>query len=145
VSPTEIAEADDLALDPVDVELDEIDLAEATDSPLSPPTVQNDEDLILVFPEDNLKFRAEDGRTFAAAAGDVVGRAETGSDVLQNYPTVSRRHFRLVRRDLRWLIVNLSDNGTWVNGQEAAGGEETPIAPGDELALSSKCRLTVLS
>jgi hypothetical protein len=148
VAPVEVDD-DNLTLLAVDVdvevELDELDLLDGLGEPLTPPTVQNEEVLEIVYPGEGLKFRAEDGQTFSAAPGDVVGRAKIGSDVLQDYPTVSRLHFRLARRGETWLLINLSDNGTWVNGQEALSGQELPLAHGDELLLSSKCRLRVLS
>jgi hypothetical protein len=144
VTPSEIEADDDLSIEPVSVELDEIDLEEATLLPRTPPTFQpDDEELLIVYPDDKLRFQTEDGQVFSAGSGDIVGRAQTGSEILQNYPTVSRFHFRLIHRDGGWFIGNLSDNGTWVNGKETVGGEETPIAPGDELSLSSKCRLTI--
>ncbi|MDR1608171.1 MAG: FHA domain-containing protein [Deltaproteobacteria bacterium] len=146
LSPVELGEDDDgelLEILDVEVALDDIDLEEATLIPKTPPTTQNDDDCLIVFPVDRLTFHTDDGLVFSAGSGDIVGRAKTGSEILQNYPTVSRLHFRLGQRDMSWFISNLSDNGTWINGQELALGEERPLAPGDELKLSSQCRLTV--
>jgi hypothetical protein len=132
-------------LDNVEVALDDIDLSPGLEPPLTPPTIMAEEEPVIVYPDESLNFQASDGQTFAARPGEIVGRAATGSDILQNFPTVSRLHFRLGKRDLVWLVKNLSDNGTFINGQEVGLGEEKPLTPGDEISLSSKCRLMVVA
>jgi molybdopterin converting factor small subunit len=153
LEPMEIAEPDsessddllDVEVLDVDIALDNIDLEAAEGDPILPPTVTLEEDSTLVlFPEAFLTFQTTDGQTFTATSGDIIGRAETGSDILQFFPTVSRLHFRLFQREWLWHIKNLSDNGTYLNGREIAVGEETPLNAGDELRLSTKCRLMVL-
>jgi pSer/pThr/pTyr-binding forkhead associated (FHA) protein len=129
----------------VQVDLDDIDLEDAVESPLTPPTVSGEEEEpLIIYPEEKLRFQTAEGLSFAAGAGDIVGRAHTGSDVLENYPTVSRSHFSLRLADNNWFIKNLSDNGSWVNGQEVVKGTELALGPGDELKLSSRLTLKVL-
>ncbi|MDR1084334.1 MAG: FHA domain-containing protein [Deltaproteobacteria bacterium] len=133
----------------VEVEIlpDEIDPETSDAVPLPPPTVRSGlEDPVIIYPESEsgLSFMTEDGQKFSAATGDIIGRAETGGHILQKYPTVSRLHFRLFQRQRGWIVKNLSDNGTWVNDLELAVGEEVTLNPGDELRLSSRCRLKVL-
>ena len=143
---TEDNEDNDLEIDAatVEVDLDAIDLEDPTLLPRTPPTIPVDDELVIVFPQENLRLQTEEGEIFTVCSGDIVGRAQAGSDILQNYPTVSRFNLRLTCRERIWFVSNLSDNGTWVNGQEALTGEEIAIKPGDELALSSKCRLKIL-
>jgi pSer/pThr/pTyr-binding forkhead associated (FHA) protein len=56
---------------------------------------------------------------------------------------VSRKHIQIFRRGKEWWLKNLSDNGTWLNGKPVPQNEERAIGFGDELKLSSKCRLLV--
>ena len=92
-----------------------------------------------------LRLLTEGGLEIAKAHdGAIVGRAEVGSDYLQNFPTVSRKHIQVFRRNGTWWLKNLSDNGTWLNGQEVPQNEERETNLGDELKLSTKCRLMVM-
>jgi pSer/pThr/pTyr-binding forkhead associated (FHA) protein len=89
-------------------------------------------------------LKDETGARFAVRDGETVGRMAKGSEVLQGYPTVSRRHLVVVCREGRWSVRNLSSNGSYVNGNFADVGIELEVTDGDELMLSSRCRLTVV-
>jgi pSer/pThr/pTyr-binding forkhead associated (FHA) protein len=92
-----------------------------------------------------LTILAEGGLEIGKARdGDIIGRAEVGSDYLLKFPTVSRKHIQVFRKNGAWRLKNMSDNGTFLNGQEVPQNGEMEINMGDELKLSTKCRLTVL-
>ncbi|MDR2353525.1 MAG: FHA domain-containing protein [Deltaproteobacteria bacterium] len=99
----------------------------------------------IIFGECQLLLKLDDGVTFEAKHADIVGRQEVGSEYLQHYPTVSRRHFQVFFRAGVWFLKNFSDNGTYINEKEVKVGEEKAIFPQDEIWLSSKCRVVVLS
>jgi pSer/pThr/pTyr-binding forkhead associated (FHA) protein len=128
----------------VQVDLDAIDLEDPVDRPLTPPTeAYESEEPLIIYPEDKLRFQTPQGEVFEAANGDIIGRAQTGSDILENYPTISRSHLALRLNEGQWFIKNLSPNGSWVNGQEVLKGAEAPLNPGDTLRLSSRLTLKV--
>lgn len=65
--------------------------------------------------------------------GDVVGRAH-GCDIQLEDPFVSRRHARVISRDVGTAIEDLgSANGLYVNGRRSPG--VTPLHPGDVLQM----------
>jgi hypothetical protein len=140
----EAPDGETLDLLDVDLACDGLDLDSFDEPPQSNPLHINEDSTLILFPVPVLTFQADSGQTFSAKAGDIIGRAETGADILQFYPTVSRLHFRLFQRELLWFMKNLSDNGTWLNGREMGISEELPLTPGDEIRLSTKCRLKVL-
>ncbi len=101
-----------------------------------PPSLASGEAALSILAEGGLEIgRARDG--------DIVGRQGVGSDYLVKFPTVSRKHIQLFWQNGAWRLKNLSDNGTILNGREVPQNEEWEINPGDELKLSTKCRLTV--
>ncbi|HXE56857.1 MAG TPA: FHA domain-containing protein, partial [Gemmatimonadales bacterium] len=62
-----------------------------------------------------------------------VGRADY-NDVVIPDPSVSGAHAKLQRREGVWILTDLgSTNGTFVNGERLE--EETPLGPGDTIAL----------
>ena len=65
---------------------------------------------------------------------NILGRAES-SDIVLNYPTISRQHAALIRaEDDTWTIHDLdSKSGVTVNGQPVR--TQAPVAYGDVLAL----------
>jgi pSer/pThr/pTyr-binding forkhead associated (FHA) protein len=69
----------------------------------------------------------------------LIGRHH-GCDVIVDEPSVSRRHARLVFRDLKWIVQDLeSTNGTTVNGTSVGRCE---LRPGDFVGLG-RARLKV--
>lgn len=66
---------------------------------------------------------------------NTVGRA-AASDVILNYPSVSRNHAVLLRReDGGWTVADLgSKGGTQVEGERVSGS--APVLPGDTLTFS---------
>ncbi|MDR1079971.1 MAG: FHA domain-containing protein [Deltaproteobacteria bacterium] len=66
-----------------------------------------------------------------------------GSEILERWPTVSRRHLKVSFREGRWSVKNLSTNGTYVNGRLLEVDAESEVAPGDELRLSTRVALKV--
>ena len=74
------------------------------------------------------------GREAVTHWENILGRAG-GSDVVLNYPTVSRQHAALMRReDDSWAVYDLdSKGGVTVNGLEVDG--EAALAYGDVLGL----------
>ena len=65
--------------------------------------------------------------------GAIVGRAR-GCDIQLDDPFVSRRHARVLSRNVGTAIEDLgSANGLYVNGQRSLG--VTPLHPGDVLQL----------
>lgn len=66
---------------------------------------------------------------------NILGRSPA-SDVLLNYPVVSRQHAALIRSaDDRWMVYDLdSKSGTAVNGTPVEPGG-SPISLGDVLSL----------
>jgi pSer/pThr/pTyr-binding forkhead associated (FHA) protein len=97
-----------------------------------------------VASEATLSILTEDGSEIKARDGDIIGRNSVGSDYLQKFPTVSRKHIQVFWRDGAWRLKNLSDNGTWLKGEPVPQNDEREINMGDELKLSSKCRLRVM-
>lgn len=65
----------------------------------------------------------------------IIGRARS-SDIIVNYPTISRTHAALIRNDKgAWQLYNLeARHGMSVNGEEVEDGAE--IFDGDELSLA---------
>lgn len=57
---------------------------------------------------------------------------------------VSRRHAEIRNREGTLVVVDLgSTNGTKLNGEDLAPGEERPLADGDEITVGEHCRLLV--
>jgi pSer/pThr/pTyr-binding forkhead associated (FHA) protein len=103
-----------------------------------------DEEPVIIYPEEEQLILALDGGgSFAVRDGDVVGRLAKGADILERYPTVSRRHLSVAFREGRWYVKNLSTNGTYVNGSLVEVGEESKVSDGDELKLSSRMAFKV--
>ncbi|HEV2074946.1 MAG TPA: DUF3662 and FHA domain-containing protein [Thermoleophilaceae bacterium] len=87
-----------------------------------PPTGQSERALLV----------GEGRRTVLSGDQVVVGRSRECDVVLED-PNVSRRHLELRRDRAGWIAVDLgSTNGIKVNGRRV---EETPLEPGDEIAL----------
>ncbi|MEF8853729.1 MAG: MMPL family transporter [Haloarculaceae archaeon] len=89
------------------------------------------------------------GRELRVGDGDTVGREvrelvrETGGDrdeVLWIHP----EHLRFVREDGRFVLENLGDETTRVNGTRLERGERRRVGPGDEVRLSGVVSLSVV-
>ncbi|HVT04068.1 MAG TPA: adenylate/guanylate cyclase domain-containing protein [Thermoanaerobaculia bacterium] len=64
----------------------------------------------------------------------LIGRTE-GNDLVLNHPSVSRRHAKFERRELKWWIVDLkSTNGVKVNSTPVT---EREVAQGDKILVGS--------
>ncbi len=82
---------------------------------------------------------AASGLAPAALAGEgpvQIGRARD-CDVCLADPTISRRHASLVRREGRWFLVDLSRQGTWLNGVRLEAEAPALTAPGDYIRIAS--------
>jgi hypothetical protein len=92
-----------------------------------------------------LRFLIEDRQELEVKDGDIIGRNEAGSEHLQNFPTVSRRHIQVFKQHGAWRMKNLAEtNGTWLNDKPVPQNEEREINMGDVLKLSSGCHLMVM-
>lgn len=92
---------------------------------------------------------AEDGREFALPAEGtaLVGRGDAASghkpdldlSPLDTRRSLSRRHARLRREGQAWLVSAepRAANGTFVNGERLASGQERPLREGDELLFGN--------
>jgi hypothetical protein len=105
---------------------------------------ETEEEPEIFYPEEELVLRLDTGAQFAVRSGDTVGRLAKGSKCLEAFPTVSRRHMAVEFREGLWFLRNLSTNGTYVNGALLDVGGEHEVRPGDDLRLSTRCRLTVV-
>jgi pSer/pThr/pTyr-binding forkhead associated (FHA) protein len=117
----------------------EIDQAQAAGQSAAPAETHNrprDEAALTLLAESGLEI----GK---AGDGDIIGRAGVGSDYLIKFPTVARKHIQVFRQNGAWRLKNLSDNGTFLNGREVPQNGEREMNMGDELKLSTRCRLTV--
>ena len=62
-----------------------------------------------------------DGREYAIGAGRAVIGRDADCDVVIESKSVSRKHAEIMGTDKGYLLVDLSTNGTFVNGQKIAG------------------------
>jgi pSer/pThr/pTyr-binding forkhead associated (FHA) protein len=62
-----------------------------------------------------------DGREYAIGAGRAVIGRDAECDVVIESKSVSRKHAEIMGTDKGYLLVDLSTNGTYVNGQKIAG------------------------
>jgi len=67
----------------------------------------------------------------------LIGR-DAACDVVLSETAVSRQHVRIERRPDRWLLRNLSANGTLLNKKPV---DEAVLADGDEIRIGAKTRL----
>jgi len=79
-------------------------------------------------------------------SGDIIGRSTIakGSDILCNFPTVSREHIKVIKKNGNWYIENLSSsNGTYFSNEPAPIDREQLIESGDYFRLSKNCTIRV--
>lgn len=66
-----------------------------------------------------------------------VGKIKQESDILLNFPTISRRHARLECQNERYYVKDLnSKNGTFLNGKRLNPQEQCEIKAGDRVAFA---------
>ena len=83
------------------------------------------------------------GNQISVQPGDVLGREGAGRLEFANFPTVSRKHAKIISEGGHYAILDLqSKNGTWVNGKKIEE-KPHPLKPGDILSLSRSCELTI--
>jgi pSer/pThr/pTyr-binding forkhead associated (FHA) protein len=65
-------------------------------------------------------------------------KVEPDQGLIANYPTVSREHCMLTRREGQYFITDLgSSNGTYINEQRIPGHVTYPIRVGDRIRLAN--------
>lgn len=68
--------------------------------------------------------------------GGIIGRTELGAELLANYPSVSRKHIRVIpRRNLGVIIEDLSSYGTLVDGKRIDKNVPTRVTEKSTIAL----------
>ena len=70
--------------------------------------------------------------------GGIIGRMGTiGSDELEDFSTISRRHVKIEFKDSHWTVEDLgSANGTRINGRKIKPGKIEPILIDDVLFIA---------
>lgn len=71
----------------------------------------------------------------------VIGRGGE-CEVLVNDKTVSRTHAPIARQDDRWVVYDLSKNGTYVNDQAVVGAHA--LSDGDVITISTAIKLVFI-
>jgi|GEM_PF-4384478 len=74
--------------------------------------------------------------------GPVAFGREVGNQILFNENLVSRRHGVFHQQDDHWLLENLSDNGTWINGKRIKR-KAVPVNAGDVISVGDQDILRV--
>ena len=77
-----------------------------------------------------------DGRDYELGAGPLVFGRDAGADIVVAGSDVSRRHAELHARPDGFALVDLSVNGTYVNGERVSG--ERRLARGDVIRLGDE-------
>jgi hypothetical protein len=94
----------------------------------------------IPLPErDTLSFGRMGGRS-GEAANDIVLEAADEKET----PRISRWHFELRRRGLRWFLRSLTGNSTEVDGRSIAKGDEVPIEIGSLVRVAEVLTLEFL-
>lgn len=76
--------------------------------------------------------------------GDRVGREAKASDILNNFPTVSRQHAKFESENGKWFIVDLeTTNGTYVNDVKIEHNKKVEIKNGTRIGLSKRISFEV--
>lgn len=69
--------------------------------------------------------------------GDVIGRKNIGSEILNEVKTVSRKHVKFIFEDNKWFIQDLnSTNETYLNDVKLNPGEKKQVFNRDIVNLS---------
>jgi len=76
--------------------------------------------------------------------GDIVGREAKGSDILNNFPTVSRRHAKFEKKGGKWFVIDLeTTNGTYVDDVMIEHNKRIEIKNGTRIGLSKRISFEV--
>ena len=76
--------------------------------------------------------------------GESVGREALASDILNDFPTVSRQHARFESKNEKWFIVDLgTTNGTYVNDVQIEHNKRVEIKNGARIGLSKRMSFQV--
>lgn len=68
--------------------------------------------------------------------GGIIGRSELGADYLAEYPSVSRKHIRVMpRRNLGVIVEDLSSYGTIIDGQRLEKNTPTRAVANSRITL----------
>lgn len=68
--------------------------------------------------------------------GGIIGRTEIGAELLSDYPSVSRKHIRVIpRRNLGVIIEDMSSYGTLVDGKRIDKNVPTRVTEKSTITL----------
>lgn len=68
--------------------------------------------------------------------GGIIGRTELGAELLAGYPSVSRKHLRVIpRRHLGVIIEDMSSYGTLVDGKRIDKNDPTRVTENSRITL----------
>lgn len=68
--------------------------------------------------------------------GGIIGRTELGAELLADYPSVSRKHIRVIpRRNLGVIIEDISSYGTLVDGKRIGKNVPTRVTEKSTITL----------
>lgn len=68
--------------------------------------------------------------------GGIIGRTELGAELLADYPSVSRKHIRVIpRRNLGVIIEDISSYGTLVDGKRIDKNAPTRVTEKSTITL----------
>jgi hypothetical protein len=77
--------------------------------------------------------------------GDIIGRNLLGSDVLQEYKTISRKHARFTSENGRWFVEDLgSSNGVYIDNLKIDPNTPVEIKNNQKLAISKSFEIKIL-
>ncbi len=86
------------------------------------------------------------GKEITVKNGDIIGRQAVGSEVLKDFPTVSRKHAKVLYENGEWFIEDLnSTNGTYINGKRIKPYEKRRITEKDNINLSMSVKVTLIN
>jgi len=86
-------------------------------------------------------FLVFDNETYKINNGDIVGRHEKLSEILNLYSTVSRKHAKFMLENGNWYVEDLnSTNGTYINDNKIT---KQILTNGDKISFSSKVTFRV--
>ena len=68
--------------------------------------------------------------------GGIIGRTELGAELLADYPSISRKHIRVIpRRNLGVIIEDISSYGTLVDGKRIDKNVPTRVTEKSTITL----------
>lgn len=96
------------------------------------------EDILLISTDDGAESRLKinGDALIRSDNGQIIGRSAQHADYVLNLETVSRKHLRIVVKDGKIYVEDLnSANGTAINGNALAVGQEYELKSGDALKI----------